>query len=172
LRAALVDLNDAPAVLQQAELINRLLPTVTDEQLSVPRDEIRIALPETRLWAADDQILMQQQAMKDLEGLYAEFMGRKPPAEGFAASCRFYQANWFGFAGKTKEAEAAIVEAHELLLHASAPVSLGIRVPLNTLKFWDQPIPRGPSRSPVKTLGNQDTWTRRCEPITWSWLRK
>jgi tetratricopeptide (TPR) repeat protein len=127
LRAALIDLNDAPGGLQQAELINRLLPKVTDEQLSVPRDEIRIALPETRLWAAEDQ-LTQEQAMKDLEGLYAEFMGRKPPAEGFAASCRFYQANWFGFASKTKEAEAAIVEAHELLLHAPAPVSLGILV--------------------------------------------
>ncbi|MBC7853468.1 MAG: hypothetical protein IAF94_08535, partial [Pirellulaceae bacterium] len=127
LRTALVDLNDASAALQQAELINRLLPKVTDEQLSVPRDEIRIALPETRLWAADGQ-LTQEQAMKDLEGLYAEFMGRKPPAEGFAASCRFYQANWFGFTSKTNEAEAAIVEAHELLLHAPASVSLGLLV--------------------------------------------
>jgi len=127
LRAALIDLNDAQAVLQQTELINRLLPGVTDEQLSVPRDEIRIALPETRLWAATNQ-LTQEQAMKDLEGLYAEFMGRKPPAEAFAASCRFYQANWFGFAGDTKEAESAIVEAHELLRHGPAPVPLGIRV--------------------------------------------
>ena len=127
MRAALIDLNDAPAALQQAELINGLLPKVTDEQLSVPRDEIRIALPETRLWAADDQ-LTQEQATKDLEGLYAEFMERKPRAEGFAASCRFYQANWFGFVGKTKEAKAAIVEAHELLLHAPAPVSLGLLV--------------------------------------------
>jgi serine/threonine protein kinase len=127
LRTALIDLNDAPLALQQAELIARLLPKVTDEQLSVPRDEIRIALPETRLWAADDQ-LTQEKAMKDLEGLYAEFMGRKPPAERFAASCRFYQANWFGFASKTNEAGAAIVEAHELLLHAPAPDSLGILV--------------------------------------------
>jgi hypothetical protein len=66
--------------------------------------------------------------MKDLKGLHAEFIGRKPPAKGFAASCRFYQANWFGFAGKTSEAEAAIVEAHELLLHDPASISLGLLV--------------------------------------------
>ncbi len=129
LRAALVDLNDAPAASQQAELIHRLLPKVTDEQLSVPRDEIRIALSGTPLWAADpDDQLTQEQAMKDLEGLYAEFMGRKPPAKEFAASCRYYQANWFGFASKTNEAKAAIVEAHELLLQALAPASLGLLV--------------------------------------------
>jgi len=128
LRAALIDLNDARAALQQAELIHRLLPRVADEHLSVPRDEIRIALPETRLWAAGDQVPAQEQAMKDLERLYAEFMGRKPPAKEFAASCRFYQAQWLGFAGRTNEAEAAIVEAHELLLHAPASASLGLLV--------------------------------------------
>jgi len=128
LRAALIDLNDAPGGLQQVELINRLLPRVTDEQLNVPRDEVRIAVPESRLWAAGDKVPAQEQAMKDLERLYAEFMGRKPPATEFAASCRFYQAQWLGFVGRTNEAEAAIVEAHELFLQAPVSASLGLLV--------------------------------------------
>jgi len=95
LRASLVNLNDAPKVLEQSELINRLLPRVPDDQLPIPRDEIRIHVSATRLWAADEQILKQEQAMKELEGqlegLYADFIGRKPPAKEFAASCRLYQ---------------------------------------------------------------------------------
>ena len=125
-------LNNEPVVarpaLQQAEAINRLLPRVTDDQLSVPRDEIRIGVSETRLWAAGDQIPAQEQAMKELEGLYAEFMGRTPPAHVFAARCRCWQAKWLQFAGQSDQAEAAIVEAHELLLHAPAPAALEIRV--------------------------------------------
>ncbi|MFN0054925.1 MAG: serine/threonine-protein kinase [Planctomycetales bacterium] len=136
LRASLVDLNVAPKVLEQSVMINRLLPRVPDDQLPIPRDEIRIHVSATRLWAGDEQILKQEQAVKELEGqlegLYAEFMGRKPPAKNFAASCRFYQAEWFWFNSKTKEAEAAIVEAHkllhELLPQAPASASLGLLV--------------------------------------------
>jgi serine/threonine protein kinase len=132
LRTSLVYLNDAPKVFEQSELINRLLPRVPDDQLPIPRDEIRIHVSATRLWAADDKILAQEQAMKELEGqlegLYAEFMGRKPPAKEFAASCRFYQAEWFWDCSKTKEAEAAIVEARELLPEAPASASLRLLV--------------------------------------------
>jgi len=132
LRASLVDLNDAPKVFEQSELINRLLPRVPDDQLPIPRDEIRIHVSATRLWAADDQTLAQEQAMKELEGqlegFYADFMGRKPPAKEFAASCRLYQAEWFLACSKTNEAEAAIVEAHKLLPQAPASASLGLLV--------------------------------------------
>ena len=83
---------------------------------------------KTRLWAAGDQVLAQEQAMKELEGLHAEFMGRTPPAQAFAARCRSWQAHWLSFAGKTNQAEAAIGEARELLLRAPAPVALEIEV--------------------------------------------
>ena len=76
-----LQLGDTPAALQQAEAINRLLPRVTDEQLGVPRDEVRIAVSGIRFYAAGDQVPAQEQAMKELEGLYAEFMGRTPPAK-------------------------------------------------------------------------------------------
>ncbi len=121
-------LGDVPAALQQAAAINRLLPRVTDQQLSVPRDEVRIAVSGVSLYAAGDQIPAQEQAMKELEVLYAEFMGRTPPAQAFAARCRWWQAGWLESAGKSDTAEAAIVEARELLLRASAPVVWEIRV--------------------------------------------
>ena len=121
-------LNDMPAALLQAEAVNRLLPKVTDEQLGVPRDDIRIVVSGTRLFAASDQVPAQEQAMKELEGLYAEFMGRTPPAQAFAARCRWWQAFWLSFAGRTKEAKVAIMQAHKLLLDAPAPASLRIRV--------------------------------------------
>jgi tetratricopeptide (TPR) repeat protein len=82
----------------------------------------------TRLYAAGDQVPAQEQAMKELEGLYAEFMGRTPPARAFAARCRWQQAMWLSFAGKTNQAEAAIVEARELLLRAPAPALMEIQV--------------------------------------------
>lgn len=66
--------------------------------------------------------------MKELEGLYAEFMRRTPPAPVSAARCRLSQVRWLSFAGKTNQAEAAIVEARELLLRAPAPVALEIQV--------------------------------------------
>jgi serine/threonine protein kinase/tetratricopeptide (TPR) repeat protein len=145
-------LSDAPAALQQAEAINRLLPRVTDDQLSVPRDEVRIRVSEARLWAADDQITAQEQAMKELEGLYAEFMGRTPPAQAFAASCRFYQANWFVFAGKLDKAEAAIVEAHELLLRAPATAALEIRVAARYVRLVARTNPAGAEQVARETL--------------------
>ncbi len=117
-------LNDMPAALQQVEAINRLVPRVTDDQLPVPRDEIRLGVSTTRLWAAGDQVLAQEQAMKELEGLYAGFMGRTPPALVLAARCRLSQAVWLSFAGKTNQAEASIGEARELLLRAAAPAAL------------------------------------------------
>ena len=121
-------LRDFAAALQQAEGINRLLPRVTDEQLSAPRDEVRLGVSATRLWAAGEQIPAQEQAMKELEGLYAEFMRRTPPAPVSAARCRLWQSDWLSFAGKMNQAEAAIVEARELLLRAPAPVALEIEV--------------------------------------------
>jgi serine/threonine protein kinase len=127
-RALVVRLGDMPAALPQAEAANRLLSRVTDDQLPLPRDEIRLRGPVTRLWAAGDQVVAQEQAMKELEGLYAEFMGRTPPALAFAAFCRSLQAQWLSFAGKTDQAEAAIGEARKLLLRAPAPVALEIRV--------------------------------------------
>lgn len=66
--------------------------------------------------------------MKEVESFYAEFMGRTPPAQALAARCRWRQAHWLSFAGRTKQAEAAIVEARELLLRAAAPAALEIGV--------------------------------------------
>ncbi len=134
-------LRDFAAALQQAEGINRLLPRVTDEQLSVPRDEVRLGVSATRLWAAGEQIPAQEQAMKELEGLYAEFMSRTPPAPVSAARCRLWQAGWLSFAGKTNQAEVAIVEARELLLRAAAPVAWEIQVAATyvTLVGWTHP---------------------------------
>jgi serine/threonine protein kinase len=129
LRQALdVRLNDLRAASQQAEAINRLLPRVTDDQLPKPRDEIRVGVSATRLYAARDQVAAQEPAMKELEGLYAEFMGRTPPARVSAAYCRWQQVPWLSAFGQRDRAEAAIVEAHELLLHTAAPVALEIRV--------------------------------------------
>jgi hypothetical protein len=127
-KALALQLYDLPAALQQAEAIDRLLPRVTDEQLPGPRDEIRIRGSATRLWAAGDHVRAQEQAMKELEGLHAEFMGRTPPARASAAYCRSWQSYWLSFAGKTNEAEAAIVEARELLLQAPAPPFVEIQV--------------------------------------------
>ena len=153
LHEAIVELlSDYPAALQQMEAINRLLPRVTDDQLSVPRDEVRIRASETRLFAAGDQIPAQEQAMKELEGFYAEFMGRTPPAQAFAAGCRFYQANWFRFAGKLDKAEAAIVEAHELLLRAPAPAALEIRVAAQYVKIVAPTNPAGAEQLARETL--------------------
>ena len=121
-------LSDVPAALQQAEALNRLLPRVSDDQLPIPREEIRLRISGTRLYAAGDQVPAQEQAMKELEGLYAEFMGRTPPARAFAARCRWQQAMWLSFAGKTNQAVAAIVEARELLLRAPAPTLIEIQV--------------------------------------------
>ena len=129
LGAALSQLTaDMPAALQQAEAINRLLPRVTDDQLSFPRDLIKIDVSLSRLWAAGGHLPAQEQAMKELEGVYAEFIGWTPPAARFAASCRLGQSFWLWFNGRTNQAEAAIVEAHELLLHAPAPAALEIAV--------------------------------------------
>jgi serine/threonine protein kinase len=121
-------LHDMPAALQQAEVIHRLLPRVTDDHLDFPRDGERVHVSITRLWAAGEQVLAQEPAMKELEGLYAEFMRRTPPAQAFAAYCRSAQAQWLSFAGKTNQAEAAIVEARELLLRAPAPLFIEIPV--------------------------------------------
>jgi hypothetical protein len=121
-------LHDMPAALQQAEVIHRLLPRVTDDHLDFPRDGERVHVSLTRLWAAGEQVLAQEPAMKELEGLYAEFMRRTPPAQAFAAYCRSAQAQWLSFAGKTNQAEAAIVEARELLLRAPAPLFIEIPV--------------------------------------------
>ncbi len=124
----ILQLGDMSAGLQQTEAINRLLPRVTDDQLPVPRGEVSIIVSLVRLFAAGDQIPAQEQAMKELEGLYAEFMRRTPPAPLSAARCRLQQAFWLSSAGKTNQAEAAIVEARELLLRAPAPVALEIEV--------------------------------------------
>jgi len=134
-------LNDMPAALQQAELVDRLLPKVSDDQLSRTRDELRIFGPITRLWAAGDQSQAQEQAMKELESLYAEFMGRTPPAQAVAAACRSWQAHWLSFAGKTNQAVAAIVEARELLLRAPAPVAWEIQVAVRYAEIlgWENP---------------------------------
>ncbi len=126
--AVALRLGDMPAALQQAEAFDRLLPRVTDDQLPIPRDEMRIVVFGTRIYTVGDQVSAQEQAMKQLDALYAEFMGRSPPAQAFAARCRWWQAFWLSLAGRTNEAEAAIVEAHESLLHARVPVSVTIQV--------------------------------------------
>ncbi len=66
--------------------------------------------------------------MRELDGLYAEFTGRTPPALEFAGSCQLWRARWYRSVGKTNEARVAIVEARELLLRAPASSTLGISV--------------------------------------------
>jgi len=90
--------------------------------------------------------------MQELDTFYAEFMGRTPPAQALAAGCRFYQANWFRFVGKTNEAKAAIVEAHELLLRAPAPAALEIRVAAQYVKIVTPTNPAGAEQLARETL--------------------
>ena len=146
-------LNDMPAALQQAEVINRLLPRVTDDHLDFPRDGERVHVSFTRLWAAGEQVLAQEPAMKELEGLYAEFMRRTPPAQAFAAYCRSAQAQWLSFAGKTNQAEAAIVEARELLLRAPAPPFIEIPVATQYAAILGSARPAEAERFARETLG-------------------
>ena len=91
--------------------------------------------------------------MKELEGLYAEFMGRTPPAQPLAARCRLCQAFWLSFAGRTNQAEAAIVEAHELLLHAAAPASLRIPVATTYVSLMGRANPARAEQVARESLG-------------------
>ena len=91
--------------------------------------------------------------MRELEGLYAEFMGRKPPARLLAADCKSMQAGWLSFAGKLDQAEAAIVEARELLLHAPAPASMRIEVPTLYVRLVGRANPALAERVARESLG-------------------
>lgn len=146
-------LGDWPAALQQAERAERLLPRVPDAQRAIPLDQIRVGISVARLWAAGDQIPAQEQALRELEGLYAEFMGRKPPARLLAADCKSMQADWLSFAGKLEQAEAAIVEARELLLRAPAPASMRIEVPTLYVRLVGRANPALAERVARESLG-------------------
>ena len=161
-------LGDMPAALQQAEAINRLLPRVTDDQLDFPRDGIRVHVSATRLFAAGDQITAQEQAMKELEVLYAEFMGRTPPARTFAARCRWWQAGWLGSAGRSDTAEAAIVEAHELLLHAPAPAALEIQVATRFAEIMAQANPARAEQVARETLAKMPDLAAEVQDDYWA----
>ena len=106
-------------------------PTIKLDLADAPDEAVGQTLGRYKLLervAASDQVPAQVPAMKELEDLYAEFMGRTPPAQAFAAHCRWWQAYWLSFAGRTKEAEVAIMQAYKLLLDAPAPVAVRIKV--------------------------------------------
>jgi serine/threonine protein kinase len=160
-------LNDLRAASQQAEAINRLLPRVTDDQLPKPRDEIRVVVAGTRLYAAGDQVPAQEQAMKELEGLYAEFMGRTPPARVSAANCRWQQAMWLQRVSQPDRADAAIVEAHELLLHAAAPVGLEIRVAATYVRRMRRDNPALGEQAARETLAKIPALDAHVREVYW-----
>jgi hypothetical protein len=121
--------NDYPAAVQQMEAIARLLPGVTDDQLSVPRDELRGYGLVARLWAAGGQAPAQEKAMKELESLHVEFMRRTPPATESAGLCRFHQGAWFFYNGNLDRAETACAESCEVLPRGRAPIVGGFSAP-------------------------------------------
>ncbi len=105
---------DMPAALRQVETIARLLPKVSDDQLTVPREELQLYLPVARLWAGDGGAAGEERAMKELDTLFAEFMGRTPPARKLAMMCRYYQGLRQSVSLRWDGAEAAFAEAYEL----------------------------------------------------------
>ncbi len=111
------DFNDFQAALRQAETIPGLLSRVSDDQLKRPREAIRIRTSAARLWAADGQSQAAEKAMRELDALFGEFMGRTPPAKYWAMRCRYEQGRWsaiFQFQ-KPEQAEEKLAAAYELL---------------------------------------------------------
>lgn len=106
--------------------------------------------------------------MKELEGLYAEFMSRTPPAPVSAARCRLWQAGWLSFAGKTNQAEVAIVEARELLLRAAAPVALEVQVAATYVTLVGWPHPARAEQVARESLGKLSTLDSDVRDSYWS----
>jgi serine/threonine protein kinase/tetratricopeptide (TPR) repeat protein len=110
-----VEFIDFQAALRQAELIPGLLSRVSDDQLKVPRELMRIRVSTARLWAANSQGPAVEKSMQELDALYVEFMQRTPPARYWAAACRFEQGYWFMKFKKLELAEEKLAEAYEVL---------------------------------------------------------
>ncbi len=110
------EFNDFQAASRQAERIPGLLSKVSDDQLKVPREFMRIQVSTARLWAADGQRPAEEKAMQELDALYAEFMGRTPPAKYWAARCRRQQGHWLRLFRQHELAEEKLAAAYELLL--------------------------------------------------------
>jgi hypothetical protein len=109
------EFNDHQASLKQAEKIPDLLSRVSDDQLRIPREKMRIRTSVARLWAANSEPQAVGKAMQELDALYGEFMGRTPPAKNWAAHCRFQQGIWFIRFQKPELAVEKLAAAYELL---------------------------------------------------------
>ena len=105
---------DMPAALRQAEAITRLLPKVSDDQLSVPREELLLYPSVTHLWMGNGRAAEEEQAAKALEALAAEFMDRAPPDKSMAMKCQYYVGLWHMTSQRWEQAEKVFAAAYEL----------------------------------------------------------
>ncbi len=109
------DINDPQAFRRQAELISGLLSKVAADQIKVSREQLRIAVSTAQLWAADPRGPAMEKPMQELDALHVEFMGRTPPAKGWAAFCRYHQGQYLMVFRKLELAEEKLAAAYELL---------------------------------------------------------
>src|SRR5439155_8334926 len=120
---------DLPAGLREWETIGRLLPGVRDDQLPIRRETLRLSVFFTSLLMAGARVPEQEKAMKGLDDLYVECMGRTPPAKEAAGEVRFSQGIWLSTAGQLERAEVACQEAYDLVPLERAWVMGGQSIP-------------------------------------------
>ena len=107
--------NDFEGSLLQAESLRRLLANVADNQLTIPRERIRIHMATALLYTSDGRNSAYDRAMLDLDMMYVEFMERTPPARFWAGLCRRVQGTWFNAIEDDERAANMFAKAYELL---------------------------------------------------------
>jgi serine/threonine protein kinase len=124
---ALLYLGDGPSLLdpaacyQQVKRINELLAQLTDKQLPVPRDVLRIGAAGAALWAGHTE-----EALAELNALKDEFRRRTPPAERYIALCLAREGSWHLLKGEPAVAEAQLTEGLRLFARDPAPDTYSI----------------------------------------------
>ena len=109
------DFSDFQAAVRQAELISGLLSRVSDDQLKRPRELLRIRISQTRLRATNGRSPAKENAMRELDALYTEFMERSPPAKSWAALCLEKQGVWLKEFHQLEPAGEKLASAYDLL---------------------------------------------------------
>ena len=107
--------DDFQGSLLQAESLRRLLAIVRDNQLTIPRERIRIHMAAALLYTSDGPDSAYDRAMLDLDMMYVEFMERTPPARFWAGLCRRVQGTWFDANEDDERAANMFAKAYELL---------------------------------------------------------